>query len=142
MQLTTTPTVPDAIIKPTTRGHNFTADRYRGRHRVAPLETVDHSESTADPTTRRVYCPKCEKCYAAAVDYQVIKNRVGHPVIVKRVAFCDACPVVFFWDQHCDVTGRPFGCRPIKGSLVMNDKQSVIERVLKVYPQLRGVQQI
>jgi hypothetical protein len=129
------------IVKPTRRGHNFTANRHRGRHRVAPLATVDRLDSTAPPTTERVWCPKCDKCHAVSVDYDYVFYAGGTRKHVKRVGYCDGCEMVYWWDQHCGAGGQPFG-RPIDGSLVTNDRASTVESVLKIYPQLRGVQQV
>lgn len=128
-------------VLPTARGHNFTAKRYRGRLRVGPLETIDRSECVASPSAERVFCPTCEKLHGVAVDYDYQYRDDGTPFRVSRVGFCDGCSMVFWWDQSCDGSGAPFG-RPIAGTLVTNDKQSVVEQVLKVYPQLRGVEQI
>lgn len=134
-------TQPATYGGPTRRGHDFKARRHRGKHRVALLSTVDRLESTAEPTAERVMCPVCEKCYGAAVNYDYVKREDGVPQIVRRVGFCDGCELVFWWDQSCSGDGAPFG-RPIKGSLVTNDKASTVETLLKLYPQLRGVLQI
>lgn len=139
MQLTSPPQASG--LKPTTRGHDFTAQRHRGRRRIAPLETIDRTECVAAPSAERVCCPTCEKPHSVAVDYEYEYRIDGRPSKVHRVGFCDGCSMVFWWTQSCDHSGAPFG-RPIRGSLVTNQKRSTVETVLKVYPQLRGVQQI
>jgi hypothetical protein len=129
------------LIQPTTRGHDFTAKRHRGKRRVTPLSTVDRIESDAAPTTQRVYCPSCEKPHAVAVDYRYEYRDDGVPIRVSRMCFCDHCDQLFWWDQACGNGGTPLG-RPLKGSLVINTKPSLVEQALKLYPQLRGVAQI
>lgn len=140
MQLTTPP-IPDKVIEPTTRGHDFSAKRYRGKRRITPLETVDRIECNHAPTTERVYCPNCEKPNAVAVDYHYDYRDDGVPIKVSRMSFCDHCDHLLWWDQVCDGKGNPFG-RPIAGSLVINNKPSLVEQALKLYPQLRGFEQI
>jgi hypothetical protein len=136
MQLTATP-----IIEPTTRGHDFSAQRHRHKRRLSPLETVDRIECDVAPTTQRVYCPSCEKAHAVAVDYRYEYRDDGVPCQVSRMCFCDHCDQLFWWDQVCDGQGSLFG-RPLKGSLVINNKPSLVEQALKLYPQLRGIEQI
>ncbi len=135
----TKPAKGHAAVKPTRHGHNFTAKRHRGKPRVAPLATVDRLESTAPPSTERVWCPRCDKCHAVAVDYEYINNPAGVRTYVNRVGYCDGCEMIYWWQQACNATGQPMG-RFIKGSLVTNDKASSVEKVLRVYPQLRGIE--
>ena len=130
-------------IRPTRRGHNFDAKRYRGRakRRIAPLATVDRLDSVTPPSAEKVWCPRCEKCHASAVTYDQDRDEAGLPERVHRVSYCDGCEQVYFWKQYCNFKGEPVG-RPIRGSLVINDKASVVETVLKNYPQLRGIEDV
>jgi len=139
MQLTSPPQA--SSLTPTKRGHDFSAKRHRGKRRIAPLETVDRIECDSAPTTQRVYCASCEKPHAVAVDYRYEYREDGVPIKVSRMSFCDHCDQLLWWDQVCDGKGAPFG-RPLKDSLVINHKPSLVEQALKLYPQLRGVEQI